>query len=106
MPGQRRPTDPLPRPKTWRVSDELWTKVQPILAQYDPPKAVGRPRIDQRRALEGTLYRMCRGIKWNQLPQEFGDDSSVHRTCQRWRKLEVLERIWAVLVAEWKNLAG
>ena len=40
------------------------------------------------------------------LPKEFPDDSSVHRTFQRWVELGVLERIWAASVEECEELGG
>ena len=84
MPRQKRDDKPKPLPTIWRVSDDLWAKIEPVLAERDPPKDTGRPRIDPRRALDGIIYRLRSGVQWNQLPQEFGDDSSVHRTFQRW----------------------
>jgi putative transposase len=104
MPRRRRKIDPLPT--IWRVPDDLSAKIQLILDRYDPPKRVGRKRIDQRQALNGIIYRMRSGVQWNQLPREFGNDSSVHRTFQRWVRLGVLDRIWAVLVNECEKLAG
>ena len=100
----RRKRDIGSLPTIWRVPDDLWAKVKAILDQYDRPKPVGRKRIDQRRALDGVIYRMRSGVQWNQLPKEFGDDSSVHRTFQRWVRLKILDRIWAVLTAECDQL--
>jgi putative transposase len=93
-------------PTIWRVSDELWAKIELVLAQSDPAKRMGRRRIDQRRALNGIIYRLRSGVQWNELPKEFGDDSSVHRTFQRWVKLKVFDRIWAELVMECDELGG
>jgi hypothetical protein len=31
-------------PTIWRTPDELWEKIKPILAEYDPPKSTGRSR--------------------------------------------------------------
>ena len=106
MPRQKHETKPEPLPTIWRVPDELWAQIEPILAQYDPPKATGRKRIDQRRALDGIIYHLRSGVQWNQLPKEFGDDSSVHRTFQRWERLKVFDHIWAALVAECEELGG
>jgi putative transposase len=106
MPRRKRETSPPALPTIWRVSDDLWAKIEPILAEYDPPKRVGRKRIDQRRALDGIIYRLRSGVQWNQLPKEFGDDSSVHRTLQRWVELGVFERIWAALVEQCEELGG
>ena len=106
MPRRKRETSSPSLPTIWRVTDDLWAKIEPILAEYDPPKRVGRKRIDQRRALDAIIYRLRSGVQWNQLPKEFGDDSSVHRTLQRWVELGVFERIWAALVEECEELGG
>ena len=49
---------------------------------------------------------MRSGCQWNRLPRELGDDSTIHRTFQRWVVLGVLERIWAVLVEDCEELGG
>jgi putative transposase len=75
------------------VSDEDWESVQSILDEYDPPRRLGRKRIDQRQALDAIVYRLRSGCRWNHLPKEYPDDSSVHRTYQRWQRLGVLDRV-------------
>lgn len=58
----------------------MWNLIQPILDEFDPPAHTGRKRIDQRAALDAVIYRLRTDCQWNQLPKEFPDDSSVHRT--------------------------
>ena len=95
-----------PLPTIWRVPDELWHNIQPILDQLDPPAKTGRPRIDPRAALDGMIYRMRTGCQWNQLPKEFPDDASVHRTMQRWIEREVFPAIWTFFVEVCDELGG
>lgn len=95
-----------PLPTIWQVDDELWARAEKVLEQWDPPARFGPDRIDQRKALDGVIYRMRSGIQWNQLPKEFGDDSSVHRTFQRWVERGVIGRLWAVLVEGCEELGG
>jgi putative transposase len=90
----------------WEVSDELWSAIAPILGEVDPPKRTGRPRVDARATLNAILFRLRSGCQWNQLPERFPDDSSVHRTFQRWVRLGLFERIWAVLVERCAELGG
>lgn len=104
MARRKREADELPT--IWRVPDERWAKVAPILEWDDPPKPTGRPRIDPRAALDAVLYRLRSGVQWNHLPKEFPDDSSVHRTRQRWVAPGVFDRIWGVLVADCEELGG
>jgi putative transposase len=90
----------------WEVPDDLWAKIAPLLAEYDPPKPTGRHRIDPRAALNAIIYRLRSGVQWNHLPKEFPDDSSVHRTMQRWIELGLFVHIWARLIGECDELGG
>ena len=82
----------------WEVDDELWAIIEPILIEYWPRKATGRSTADWRACFNGIIYRMRTGCQWNKLPEQFGDDSTVHRWYQRWCQDGVMEKIWAVLV--------
>ena len=96
----------VPLPTIWEVNDELWSIIQGILDALDPPARTGRPRTGQREALNGIIYQMRSGVQWNRLPDRFGDDSSVHRTMQRWIARGVFERVWAVLIEQCEELGG
>jgi len=95
-----------PLPTIWRVPDALWARFQTVLDELDPPAPTGRKRIDQRAALNGIVYHLRTGCQWNALPKEFGDDSSVHRTFQRWIERGIFDRTWALLVASCEDLGG
>ena len=99
-------TQQKPLPTIWRTPDELWEIIEPMLTEHDPPKSTGRPRIDQRAALDAIIFRMRSGCQWNQLPGEFPDDSSVHRTFRRWVELGMLDLIWERLIEECEELGG
>jgi len=94
-------------PTIWRCPDDLWdTVIQPLLLELDPPAKTGRPRTDQRKALDGIIYHMRTGCQWNALPREFGSDSAVHRTFQRWVERNVLLAVWGVLIEQCEELDG
>jgi putative transposase len=101
----RRRKERKPLPPIWECSDELWALIEPILAEYDPPKQ-GPPRIDQRGAFDAIIFRLRTGCQWNRLPWEYPDDSSVHRTFQRWVKLGIFETLWAVVQEQCEDLGG
>ena len=90
----------------WEVPDELWVEVEKVILEADPPKRRGRPRVDARRALNGNIFRLRTSCQWNRLPGEFGDDSSVHRTFQRWLAKGVFEKVWALLIERCDELGG
>jgi transposase len=88
-----------PLPTIWEVSDAMWERLfLPLLAELDPPNKMGRPRADQRRCLDGMIYRARTGCQWNHLPERFGSDSTVHRTVYRWDSRGVFDRLWALLI--------
>ena len=67
----------------WRVSDELWAALEPILA--DPPRRFrypGRLRYPARQCLEGILFVLYTDTPWLQVPyRELGLPSG--ETCRR-----------------------
>jgi transposase len=94
-----------PLENIWEISGDLWEQIEPVLLEADPPKATGRKRVDQRRLLNGVIYKMRTGCQWNNLPKELGDDSTIHRAFQRWVRLGVFARVWA-MVEESQGVAG
>lgn len=101
-----------PLPTIWRASDDLWLRIETVINEVDPPASTGRPRADARSILDAIIYRSRSGLQWNQLPaafpngDPFPDDSTVHRTMQRWNVLGIFERVWALLIEECEELGG
>ena len=93
-------------PTIWEIPDDLWERIEPVILMLDPPKGKGRKRVDQRKMLEGIIFRMRSSCQWNRLPKELGDDSTIHRTFQRWVERGVLEGVWAVLIEGCGELDG
>ena len=50
------------------------------------------------------IYRARTGCQWNQLPEKFGSDSTVHRTIQRWDSKGVFDAVWALLIYHCEEL--
>jgi putative transposase len=90
----------------WEIPDELWERIEPILERRYPRAPTGRPRADLRLVLDGIIYRLRSGVQWNQLPRQFGADSTVHGWFQRFVKDGVLQEIWAELVRECDELGA
>ena len=102
----RKRTAAEPLATIWYVPDAVWDRMRQLIDKYDPPKSTGRKRADERKALDGVIYRMRSGVQWNQLPKVFGDDSSVHRAYQRWVKCGLFQHLWALLLCECDELGG
>jgi putative transposase len=105
MPRSRR--QPKPLDTIGEVSDDLWSRIEPILDEdWHPSPLGGRPPADRRRILNAVTYRLRSGCQWNRLPKEFGDDATIHRWFQRWSRNGVMQRIWSALVADCGELGG
>ena len=65
-------------------SDGVWPLIQTILNEHDLAKPKRHRWVDLRRAFNGIICRLLTGCQWNQLPKQFGDDSTVRRYFQLW----------------------
>jgi hypothetical protein len=83
------PEKALTLPTIWSLSDALWDKIAIVLAELDPPKRRGWKRSHPRAIFNTICFRLRTGCQWNHLLREFPDDSTVHRTFQRWVSLGV-----------------
>lgn len=84
------------------VTEELWSKIEPLLPPDPPRPKGGRPRVLNRVALRGILFVLKSGIPWEMLPQEMGCGSGM--TCWRrlrdWQKANVWQQLHEILLAE------
>jgi putative transposase len=102
----RQKTELQPMPTIWEIPDEVWPVMQTILDEDYPAQPKGQRRVDRRRVLKGIIFRLRTGCQWHQWPKQVGDDSTVHRHCQRWCDLAIFERLWTVLVQACDELGG
>lgn len=77
-----------------RIPDAVWEQIEPLLPPEFPQPRVGRPRMDDRKAMEAILYVFRTGCKWKAIPRSLGTGSSVYQRFQEWRKAGVFQRMW------------
>jgi putative transposase len=102
----KKKAEPQEWPTVWEIPDDVWPLIQRILDEHYPAKPKGHRRVELRRVLNGIIFRLRTGCQWNQLPPQFGDDSTVPRHFQPWSQRGVLARIGAVLVEACDELGG
>jgi len=78
------------------VSEQQWAFIRPLLP---PPARTGRPRAIDRRTLEGILYILVTGSRWQDLPREYGAPTTVWRLLKRWGEMGIWEHIWRAALA-------
>ena len=106
----------MARIKTWEISDEFWTLVEPLVPkkERDPNKVykrkpgAGRKPALVRNVFGAIVYVLRNGLIWNALPKEkFGVCSStVHRVFQEWCEAGFFLNLWRTGLAEYDALEG
>jgi transposase len=66
------------------LPDEVWERVNSAIPPEPPKPRGGRPRMDDRTALDAIFYVMRTGCQWNALPRSLGASSTVHDRYQEW----------------------
>lgn len=74
--------------------------MEPIAPLLPPPKGRGRHRADDRKTLNGILWVLRTGARWQDMPNEYGARSTCHHRLQQWQAEGVWERIWLAFLAE------
>lgn len=100
--------------KSWEVTDEFWSKVEPLIPapkrdktrEYKRRKGAGRKPMNYRKVFEAIVYVLRTGIQWKALPKEFGSSSSVHRYFQKWEDAGFFRKLWKKGLAEYDEMAG
>ncbi len=100
--------DPEKVRRDWRIPDELWEHIQPLLPPRKPhPLGCHRPRVDDRQAMDAIFFVLRTGCQWNAL-QDTGlcSSSSAHRRFQEWAAAGVFLALWEQGLAAYDALQG
>lgn len=93
----------------WRVSDELWAKMEPLIPHPPPRDASigGRPRVPDRQAMDGILFVLRTGCQWNALNATgICSSSTAHLRFQEWTRVGVFLKFWKQGLLEYDGLKG
>ncbi len=64
------------------LSDEEWAIIAPLL----PNNSRGIERVDDRRVINGILWRFRTGSSWRDVPERYGPRTTLYNRFSRWRK--------------------
>lgn len=77
--------------RRYELTDIEWEIIAPLL----PNKPRGVPRVDDRRVINGILWRFRTGSPWADIPERYGPSTTCYNRFVRWRKAGVWDRILA-----------
>ena len=93
----------------YRISDELWGKIEPLIPKHPNTHRFGggRPRVPDRKAMDGILFVLRTGCQWNAL-NETGicSSSTAHSRFKEWTKTGVFQQLWALALKDYDQLKG
>ncbi|MQP68680.1 IS5 family transposase [Niveispirillum sp. SYP-B3756] len=75
--------------RRYELTDHEWSILSPLL----PNKPRGVPRVDDRRVLNGILWRFRTGSPWAEIPERYGPSTTCYNRFVRWRKAGVWDRL-------------
>jgi hypothetical protein len=76
------------------INDEQWKKLEPLLPKRKPSPKGGRPATDNREVLEGILWILRTGARWQDLPDRYPSPSTCWRRLRLWEDMGVWLDIW------------
>jgi putative transposase len=108
----KRKRTPTPNNKTttaYRISDELWAVLEPLLpVQVNTHRfGGGRPRVPDRLCADAIFYVLRTGCQWQGLDQtELCAHSTAHDRYQQWVQADVFLKLWRAGVNQFDELQG
>ncbi len=80
------------------ISDEAWGSDWSLFPNV---KATGRPPVDRRTVVEATAWRFRTGAPWRDVPERFGNWSTIYKNFNRLAE----QGIWARVLEKMQALA-
>jgi transposase len=93
----------------FRVSEELWAVLEPVLPVHRNPHRFGggKPRTPDRQCADAIFYVLRTGCQWRALDAtELCPHSTAHDRFQHWVRAGVLRKLWRVGVEQFDELQG
>jgi transposase len=93
----------------FRISDELWALMEPLLPKHQntPRFGGGRPRVPDRQCADAIFFVLSTGCQWNALSATgLCPSSTAHDRFQAWVQDGFFERFWQAGLAEYDAFNG
>ncbi|EHR24020.1 IS5 family transposase, partial [Brucella abortus] len=75
--------------RCYELTDHEWSIISPLLSN----KPRGVARVDDRRMLNGILWRFRTGSPWAEVSERYGPPTACYNRFVRWRKAGVWDRL-------------
>src|SRR5262245_16648847 len=94
--------------RDWRIPDELWERIEPLLPPRTPhPLGCHRPRVDDRKAMDAIFFVLRTGCQGHALNEtKLCSSSAAHRRFQEWTEADVFVALWEQGLVAYDALQG
>ena len=82
------------------LKEAQWEVIKPLFCEKTRSDGRGRPWRDARAVLDGVLWILRTGARWQDLPREYPPYQTCHRRFQQWVREGRLERILRALAED------
>src|SRR2546421_9504342 len=93
----------------FRISEELWAVLHPLLPVHINTHRFGggRPRVSDRACADAIFYVLRTGCQWQALDQtELCPHSTAHDRFQEWVQAGVFLKLWQAGLSQFEELQG
>lgn len=93
----------------WRISDELWEKIGPLLPVHPNTHKFGggKPRKPDRVCADAIFFRLRTGCQWKALDATgICPGSTAHDRFREWVAAGVFQKLWQAGLMEYDQLRG
>jgi transposase len=93
----------------FRVSDELWTVMQPLIPEHVNTHRFGggRPRVPDRQCADGIFFVLRTGCQWKALDATgICSGSTAHARFQNWVEAGVFLKLWQAGLEQFDEVKG
>ena len=81
-----------------QLSDAQWDLIADLFPKYVPTRAGGRPPQAPRACLEGILWILRTGARWQDLPKGFPSPTTCWRRLRDWSQSGLFADVWTRLL--------
>jgi transposase len=82
------------------INDKHWKLLKPVLPEPKRNQKGGRPPINNREVLEGILWILRTGARWQDLPDRYPSPSTCWRRLRLWEDQGVWLDIWRKFLSQ------
>jgi transposase len=83
------------------LPEDLWQEIEPLLPpDVRPSRRGGRPRVLNEIVMRGIYFVLCTGIRWEDLPKEFGcSGMTCWRRLRDWQLLSIWDQLHRLMLS-------